>query len=79
MKTSTRSKGNYLMFERIHLIEGILREGYYPNANTIQKKLKEEMGFEYSIPTIWRDVQFIKERLNCPVDYDPHQKGYYWK
>lgn len=42
MKTSTRSKGNYLMFERIHLIEGILREGYYPNANTIQKKLRKK-------------------------------------
>lgn len=79
MKTTTRSKGNYLMFERIRLIEAMLKEGCYPNANTIKKKLRVELGVEYSIPTIWRDVQFIKERLNCPVEYDPHQKGYYCK
>lgn len=79
MKTSTRSKGNYLMFERIRLIEEILKEDYYPNANTIQKKVKEEMGFEYSLPTIWRDIQFIKGRLDSSIEYDPHQKGYCWK
>lgn len=79
MKTSIRSKGNYLMFERIRLIEDILREGYYPNAISIQKKVRDELGVEYSIPTIWRDVRFIKDRLNCSIKYDPHQKGYYLK
>ena len=79
MKTSTRRKGTYLMIERIHLSEEILKDSCYPNANTIQKKLREELGLEYSIPTIWRDIQFIKNRLNCPVEYDAHQKGYFWE
>ncbi len=72
-------KGNYLMFERLFIIQEAIQHGYYPNSTVLQKKIREQIGIEFSMPTISRDIRFLKERMNYPIEYNTSKKGYYWK
>lgn len=72
------TRGTYLMVERLVIIQNSIRDDYYPNSTTLQKKVKAELGIEFSIPTLSRDIDFLRNRMNCPIEYDIHQKGYYW-
>ena len=75
----TRNKGNYLMIERLRIIEDTIKKGNYPNTNILQKKIRDLLGFEFSIQTINRDMRFLKERMDYPIEYDAHRKEYYKK
>lgn len=75
----TRNRGNYLIIERLRIIEDTIKKGNYPNTNILQKKIRDLLGFEFSIQTINRDMRFLKERMDYPIEYDAHRKGYYWK
>ena len=56
--------------ERMLLIHGRIKNGTFPNC----LQLAEEI--EVSSRTIKRDVDFMKVRLNMPIEFDAQKKGY---
>ncbi len=58
---------------RMMRIHQLLRSARYPNCSTLAQE------FEYSTRSASRDVDFMKYRLDLPIEYDPHRKGYYYE
>jgi predicted DNA-binding transcriptional regulator YafY len=58
--------------ERMVRIMAEIQAGMYPNANTLAAKL------EVSRKTIERDIEFLRSRLNVPIDYDPRRWGFFY-
>ena len=57
---------------RILKIDAMLRDGSYPNASQLCKY------FEVSRSTIMRDLDFLRDRYNAPLEYDPAKNGFYY-
>lgn len=57
---------------RILEIDEMIRSGSYPNANDLCKK------FEVSRSTIMRDLDFLRDRYNAPLEYDAVRNGFYY-
>lgn len=49
-----------------------LLEEKYPNCSTLGKKL------EYSTKTIQRDLEYMRDQLGMPIEYDAGRHGYYY-
>lgn len=49
-----------------------IKEGKFPNC----RKLAEML--EISSKTVQRDIDFMRDRLNLPIDYDPLRFGFYY-
>lgn len=62
-------KPQYMRF--LHIDEAI-RSGSYPNCNTLAQE------FEVSPRTIARDMEYLRDMLDAPVEYDESRKGYYY-
>lgn len=59
-------------WERMMRFHNLLRENSFPNCT----QLAEE--FEVSQRTIMRDVDFMRDRLMLPIEFDSHKNGYYY-
>ena len=59
-------------FERMMRIHESIKDGKFPNCNQIARE------FEVSTRTIKRDVDFMKFRLNLPIEYDTRRYGFYY-
>ena len=57
---------------RLMQIDEMIRCGKFPNATSIAKKT------EVSPRTIHRDIEFLKDFYNAPIEYDARQRGYYY-
>ncbi len=57
---------------RMIAIHNTLQEDTFPNANTLSKQL------EVSPRTIQRDMEFMRDQLNLPIDYDDSRFGFYY-
>lgn len=57
---------------RMLRIHALLQKGKYPNCATLAKRL------EVSAKTAQRDIEFMRDRLELPVDYDRTRRGYYY-
>jgi len=57
---------------RIYFIDKEIASGNYPNTRTLAQ------AYETSIPTISRDLEFMRDMLNAPIEYDYTHKGYYY-
>jgi predicted DNA-binding transcriptional regulator YafY len=57
---------------RIYLIDREIAAGNYPNT----RKLAE--AYETGTATISRDIDFMRDRMNAPIEYDFTRKGYYY-
>jgi predicted DNA-binding transcriptional regulator YafY len=57
---------------RIYFIDREIASGKYPNTRTLAKV------YETSIPTISRDIEFMRNMLSAPIEYDYTHKGYYY-
>lgn len=57
---------------RILEIDKMIRSGTFPNA----RQLGEE--FEVSRATIMRDLDFLRDRYQAPIEYDFERKGFYY-
>ena len=57
---------------RLIEIDQMIRSGSYPNATTLRKR------FEVSRATIMRDIEFLRDRYNAPLEYDFVKNGYYY-
>jgi predicted DNA-binding transcriptional regulator YafY len=60
------------IYERFLWFEQRAKAKKYPNATVLAEK------FEMSTKTAQRDIEFMRDRLNCPLLYDKHEKGYYY-
>src|SRR5512138_3183463 len=58
--------------ERMQRIHRLIENREYPNCS----KLAAE--FEMSVRTLKRDIDFMKKRLNLPIEFDVQQNGYYF-
>ena len=56
--------------ERMMEIHESVKRGNYPNASTLAQKM------EVSPKTIHRDIQFMRDRWNLPIEYDPSCNGF---
>lgn len=56
--------------ERLHYIDSTIRE---KGAVTVQDVAQK---FEVSPRTVKRDLEYLRERINAPVQYVHHKKGY---
>jgi len=61
------------IYERFLWFDRKVRAKKYPNASKLSEK------FEVSSKTAQRDIEFMRERLNCPLHYDQTMKGYCYK
>lgn len=57
---------------RIYLIHQELSACRYPNVSSLVEHL------EYSERTIRRDLEFMRDRLGAPLEYDRQRRGYYY-
>jgi proteasome accessory factor B len=56
--------------QRIYVIHEAVQEGSYPNCRTLAERL------EVTDKTIQRDITFMRDELNLPLEYDGQQHGY---
>lgn len=57
---------------RLVQIDGLIREGSYPSVDLLVEK------FGVSRRTILRDIDFLRDRYNAPIEVDRTRKGYYY-
>lgn len=72
MKTSETIPSSRPPFERMLRIHQALQSGKYPNAVMLAREL------EVSAKSIHRDMEFMRDRMDLPVEYDISRKGYYY-
>ena len=58
--------------ERILHIDRLLRENAYPSRGEIAE------GFEVSVKTVERDLEYMRDRLGAPLEYDREKRGFYY-
>ncbi|MEI9475186.1 MAG: WYL domain-containing protein [Deltaproteobacteria bacterium] len=61
------------IYERFIWFDDRVRAKKYPNATSLAEK------FEISSKTAQRDIEFMKCRLQCPMEYNAGRKGYYYE
>ena len=57
---------------RVHQIDAMLRAGKIPSPDYLEEKL------EASRSTIARDIRFLRDSLNHPLEFDHERGGYYY-
>lgn len=57
---------------RVFEIAHYIRDNNYPNATKIKQK------FELSRSTVMRDIEFLRNEYNMPIEYSDEYKGYYF-
>jgi len=72
VKTSSRSGTTRRPLERILRIHERINRGRHPNCSKIAQEL------ETSRKTIQRDINFMRDELDLPIDYDETRHGYYY-
>ena len=66
--------------DRIACLLRLMKENRYPNHTILEKEMRKfDMAGAYTISrkTVQRDVAWLKENYDAPIQYDPSQKGYY--
>jgi predicted DNA-binding transcriptional regulator YafY len=61
-----------LQYERFFWFHKYIKAGRYPNA----KNLSEQ--FEISHRTAQRTIEFMRDRIQAPLEYDYLNKGFYY-
>jgi predicted DNA-binding transcriptional regulator YafY len=57
---------------RMYFIDREIAAGKYPNTRTLAE------AYETGPATISRDIEFMRDRLGAPIEYDYFRKGYYY-
>ena len=58
--------------ERITIIHSRIRGGKHPNCRQLAEQL------DVSQKTIMRDIEFMRDRLRLPIEYDPVRHGFFY-
>lgn len=61
------------IYERFLWFDHKVRSKRYPNTTALS------IEFEISPKTAQRDIEFMRDRLRCPLLYDQSRKGYYYQ
>ena len=59
-------------WERMMRFHNLIQEESFPNCSKLAKE------FEVSLRTIMRDVDFMRDRLNLPIEFDSQRNGYHY-
>ena len=62
--------GDHLSLERYYWFDNQVRANRFPNANTLAEQ------FEISSKTAQRGIDFMRDRIGAPLEYDPSRRGY---
>jgi predicted DNA-binding transcriptional regulator YafY len=62
--------GDNLVLERYYWFDNQVRKNRFPNANTLAEQ------FEISTKTAQRSIDFMRDRIYAPLEYDQRHKGY---
>ncbi len=57
---------------RLAFIDRKIGEGSYPNSSSLARE------HEVSSRTILRDIEYLRDMLDAPVEYDTSRRGYYY-
>ncbi|GMO40453.1 MAG: WYL domain-containing protein [Termitinemataceae bacterium] len=57
---------------RIYFIDKKIAAGGFPNSSQLARE------WEISISTISRDIEFMRNMLGAPIEYDTSRRGYYY-
>jgi predicted DNA-binding transcriptional regulator YafY len=57
---------------RIYTIDAEIASGKYPNSDGLARLC------ETSVSTISRDIEFLRDQLSAPIEYDALNRGYYY-
>jgi len=60
-------------FPRLLELDRQIRAGKYPNCMNFATE------YEVSQKTIQRDIDFLRDQMNAPIEYDSEKKGFYYK
>ncbi len=53
-------------------LHGLLQDGRYPNCSRLAAEL------EVSAKTVQRDIDFMRDQLELPIDYDAAERGFFY-
>ncbi len=59
-------------WERMMRFHNLIKEESFPNCSRLAKE------FEVAVRTVMRDVDFMRDRLLLPIEWDPRRNGYYY-
>jgi len=62
---------------RLCIIDQQIASGKYPNTEYLVKYLREPWG-KISPSTVSRDIEFMRDRLFAPIEYNALHRGYYY-
>jgi len=65
--------GQRNIYERYAWFDSQVRAGRHPNASKLATR------FEISVKTAQRDIEFMRDRMRCPLVYSTSEKGYYYE
>jgi len=71
-KKPSRSALPKTALPRIYRIDEKIASGSYPNSDDLAGMCAT------SISTISRDIEFMRDQLRAPIEYDPLNRGYYY-
>lgn len=73
------SKTSNMKLERLVFIHHCYQQGRYMNKNQLQAELMRHFGLaKLGISTITRDLEFLRDRFDAPIEYDFYHKGYHY-
>lgn len=67
-----QTKITYRMLERISYIHRKIKSGCFPNTKQLSYDL------EAGTATISRDIEYMRDRMSAPIEYDFTRKGYFY-
>jgi predicted DNA-binding transcriptional regulator YafY len=71
-RMETRKHLPRAVLARIYFIDREIASGKYPNVNDLAK------GYEVGTATIYRDIEYMRDMLNAPIEYCPKHRGWYY-
>jgi predicted DNA-binding transcriptional regulator YafY len=71
-KAMERKKLPKTALPRIYKIDEMIASGRYPSTKELAK------AYEASMSSISRDIEFMRDSLGAPIEYDARRRGYYY-
>jgi predicted DNA-binding transcriptional regulator YafY len=59
-------------YRRLLYIDRKIREGRFPNCSSLAE------AWETSTRTILRDLEYLKDELGAPIEYEPIKRGFFY-
>ncbi|HKW30670.1 MAG TPA: WYL domain-containing protein [Verrucomicrobiae bacterium] len=72
MKSDEGSLHSRPPLERMLRIHQAVSSGKFPNASVLAREI------EVATKTIHRDIEFMRDRLNLPIEFNPARNGYHY-